>query len=150
MQKEMLLITLDQNIKIHLTKGRNVLGKLASHFHCAYTIGVIEKGKVELTYEDKQVYLEDNSFYIMNPFSIHCMRFIEPTDYRVFTVKTEVIDSLLKHFSVNSVGKQNFQISKALVEAYDMLASDLGRYDQKQMLMKYLLDMLENDQKLIV
>lgn len=150
MQKEMLLVTLDQDVKIHLTKGKNVLGKLASHFHCAYTIGVIEKGKIELTYEDKKVCLSEGGFYVMSPFSVHCVRFVEPTCYRVFTLKTEVIECLVKHFNLVSTGKQNKQIAKALVEAYDALASEQGTYGQKQILMKHLLEMIENEQKLMI
>ena len=148
MQKEMLVRALDQDVEIHLTRGRNMEGCLASHFHCAYTMGVIERGLVEMTYEDKQVKLSGGAFYVMNPFSIHRMKFLRPTDYCVMNLKIEVVKNLVRHFSVESIGKQNEQIASALLEAYQELASTKGNFIQKQTMMKYVLEMLENEQAL--
>lgn len=148
MQKEILLRTLDQNLEIHLTRGKRVVGNLASHFHCAYIIGVIQKGKVELTYEDKRVSLSNGGFYIMNPCTVHYLHFLEPTDYYVMNMKVEAVRHLVRQFSVESVAKQDKQIAAALVEAFEEMTSTEGNINQHRAMMIYVLDMLANEQLL--
>lgn len=148
MRKQMQVCTLDQEAHLHLTKGKQVQGTLASHFHCAYMIGIILQGEAELTYETTRVKLQAGSYYLMNPFCIHQLRFVRPTDYQVISLKMDIIKRFVGEVQLQTMTGANEHFYESLKEVFQIFSFEASHYIEKQRAIKYLVDLFINEQML--
>jgi AraC-like DNA-binding protein len=76
-----------RNITFESVTGREVMHQFPFHVHHSLCIGLITKGMRRILFPDREICVQENELFIINPLQPHAIQQPYPHDYAVVTVK---------------------------------------------------------------
>jgi len=98
MQTIKYLYTAEQQVVGELKYSSKLFSDYSKHFHTHLGIALIEKGSLEITFEEGKMTLDNHSIAIFNPHQIHCSNPVDTEGYYVLFLNNQWCQEIKKDF----------------------------------------------------